>query len=172
MSSSLVFTAILVITTMLANGVTSDVAKDKQECEAQLINLSPCMPFVGGDSKAPSVTCCANLRKDVNETKRCLCMLVRDRDKPGLGFKLNATLMLALPSICHAPANVSHCPALLHLDPNSTDAQIFEQFANASDGGSIYGDPSSLVPSSVLAKRPWRIGVAFWLLINTVVDMV
>ncbi|XP_010069341.3 non-specific lipid transfer protein GPI-anchored 13 [Eucalyptus grandis] len=172
MSSSLGFTVMLLITTMLANGVTSDVAQDKQECEAQLVNLSPCLPFVGGDSKAPSVPCCANLRKDLDETRRCLCMLIRDRDEPGLGFKLNATLALALPSICHSPSNASHCPALLHLDPNSPDAQVFEQFTNASYAGSINGDRSSLVSSNGLAKGPWRVGVALWLLLNTLVDMV
>ncbi|KAI3420687.1 AAI domain-containing protein, partial [Psidium guajava] len=115
---------------MLASGVSSDMARDKQECAAQLVHLSPCIPFVGGDGKAPPPTCCVNLRKDVDKTRRCLCMLVRDRDEPGLGFKLNATLALALPSICHAPANVSNCPALLHLDPNSPEAQVFEQFAD------------------------------------------
>ncbi|KAI6695889.1 hypothetical protein NL676_023599 [Syzygium grande] len=162
----------LVIMTMIANGVSSDLASDKQECGSQLVNLSPCLPFVSGEGKAPSVACCENLRKDSAEDKKCLCMLIRDRNEPDLGFKMNATLALSLPSICHAAVNVSHCPALLHLDPNSPDAQIFEQFTNASHAGSISGDRSSLVSRSGLAKRPWRIGVAFWLLINTVVHVV
>jgi hypothetical protein len=40
-----------------------------------------------------------------------LCVLVKDKDDPNLGIKINATLALSLPSVCGAThANVSHCP--------------------------------------------------------------
>ncbi|KAK7830243.1 protein yls3 [Quercus suber] len=52
-------------------------------------------------------------------------------------LQINVTLALGLPSVCNAPANVSQCPALLHLDPNSPEAQVFYQLgrsSNQSDG--------------------------------------
>ncbi|XVE75770.1 hypothetical protein DITRI_Ditri12bG0119400 [Diplodiscus trichospermus] len=114
---------------ILQASVSSDLAKDKKECSNQLVALSTCIPFVGGKAKVPDPTCCTNLRKQINQTKKCLCVLVADRNDPGLGFKVNATLALSLPSFCHAPSNASECPELLHLPPNSTDARVFEQFA-------------------------------------------
>ncbi|XP_022744539.1 protein YLS3-like [Durio zibethinus] len=120
---------------ILQSCVSSDLAKDRKECSNQLVALSTCIPFVGGKTKIPDTTCCSNLRKQINQTKKCLCLLVADRNDPDLGFKVNATLALSLPSFCHAPSNASECPELLHLPPNSTDAQVFEQFAATSDKG-------------------------------------
>lgn len=87
----------------------SDLAKEKKECPNQLVSLSTCIPFVGGETKVPDPKCCTNLRKEINQTKKCLCFLVADRNDPDLGFKVNATLALILPSLCHAPSNASEC---------------------------------------------------------------
>lgn len=90
---------------------SSDLTEDRKECQDKLISLSPCLPFVSGDSKkAPTPQCCTQLRNGINKTRRCLCVLVKDRNEPGLGFKVNATLALILPSVCHAPSNASDCP--------------------------------------------------------------
>ncbi|OMO54582.1 hypothetical protein CCACVL1_27734 [Corchorus capsularis] len=120
---------------MMLSCVSCDLTKDKKECSNQLATLSKCIPFVGGETKIPDSTCCNNLRKQINQTKKCLCFLVADRNDPDLGFKVNATLALALPSICHAPSNASECPGLLHLPPNSTDAKVFEDFAATYEKG-------------------------------------
>ncbi|KAK9283015.1 hypothetical protein L1049_011242 [Liquidambar formosana] len=61
-------------------------------------------------------------------------------------LNINATLALGLPSVCHAPANVSQCPALLHLDPNSPEAQVFYQFANSSNATSTASSPAASAP--------------------------
>ncbi|KAI8562055.1 hypothetical protein RHMOL_Rhmol03G0005100 [Rhododendron molle] len=90
--------------------VSSDIVEDKKECQDQLIGLAPCLNYVSGDLKTPSPTCCTELRQKYNSTERCLCLLVKDRNDPGLGFKINATLALTLPYICRAHANISHCP--------------------------------------------------------------
>ncbi|PSR90251.1 hypothetical protein CEY00_Acc30451 [Actinidia chinensis var. chinensis] len=111
---------------------SSDLAKDRQECADQLVGLATCLPYVGGQAKAPTLDCCSGLKQVLKASKKCLCILVKDRNDPSLGLKINATLALSLPTTCHAPSNVSECPALLHLAPNSTDAKVFEDFANSS----------------------------------------
>ncbi|XVE96167.1 hypothetical protein REPUB_Repub02eG0198300 [Reevesia pubescens] len=125
----------IVLILLMLGCVSSDLTKDKKECSNQLVALSTCIPFVGGKTKVPDSACCTNLKKQINQTKKCLCFLVADRNDPDLGFKVNATLALSLPSFCHAPSNASECPELLHLAPNSTDAQVFEQFAATSEKG-------------------------------------
>nr|DAD30094.1 TPA_asm: hypothetical protein HUJ06_031562 [Nelumbo nucifera] len=112
----------------MVGSVRSDIAQDKNECENQLIGLSTCLPYVGGQAKAPTLDCCSGLKEVVDKSKKCLCILVKDRNDPDLGIKVNVTLALSLPTACHTSANVSDCPALLHLAPNSPDAQVFEQF--------------------------------------------
>ncbi|KAF8404624.1 hypothetical protein HHK36_009512 [Tetracentron sinense] len=114
--------------------VRSDMVKDREECAEQLIGLATCLPYVGGDAKAPTLHCCTGLKQVLNKSRKYLCILVKDRTDPALGLKINATLALGLPTSCHAPSNVSECPTLLHLDPNSPDAQVFLQFANSTKG--------------------------------------
>ncbi|KAI3472130.1 hypothetical protein Pfo_029618 [Paulownia fortunei] len=123
---------------MMVCGVSSDFAQDKKECQDQLVSLSPCLTFVSGDAKAPTPTCCTELKKDVTKSKLCLCILIKDRNEPGVGFKLNATLALGLIPICRIHSNATDCPGMqtLHLSPNSPEAQVFEQFDNTSGVGS------------------------------------
>lgn len=88
----------------------SDIEKDKEECANQLVGLATCLPYVGGDAKAPTPDCCTGLGVVLKTSKKCLCILVKDRDDPSLGVKINATLALGLPTLCHAPTNISECP--------------------------------------------------------------
>uniref|UniRef100_A0A2P2N189 Uncharacterized protein n=1 Tax=Rhizophora mucronata TaxID=61149 RepID=A0A2P2N189_RHIMU len=53
-------------------------------------------------------------------------------------------MALGLPSICHASANVSRCPALLNLPPNSPDAQVFYQFAKSLNHGADSPSPTPI----------------------------
>ncbi|KAK9673575.1 hypothetical protein RND81_12G176200 [Saponaria officinalis] len=79
-----------------------------------------------------------------------------DRDDTSLGFKLNATLALGLPFKCKSPdKDISICPALLHLAPNSPDAKVFTDF----DEGAAPATPSSTPKvsdgtSTPIAKAP------------------
>ncbi|KAH7864355.1 hypothetical protein Vadar_028697 [Vaccinium darrowii] len=59
---------------------------------------------------------------------------------------------VGLPSVCNAPANVSNCPALLHMDPNSPEAQVFYQFGNSSSHSA--STPSSSPVPSAQANAP------------------
>nr|GMD46354.1 protein YLS3-like [Ipomoea batatas] len=102
---------------MVIGHVSSDFAQDKKQCQNQLIGLSPCLAFASGEAKFPTTACCDEIRKDLRETRLCLCVLVKDRNEPGLGVKINGTLALSLPSLCRAPINVSQC---LNLNASSS----------------------------------------------------
>lgn len=107
-------------------GVGGDMDTDRSECADQLVGLAPCLQYVQGEARSPAPDCCGGLRQVLGKSPKCLCVLVKDKDDPNLGIKINASLALALPSACGATkANVSHCPELLHIPPNSKDAAIF-----------------------------------------------
>ncbi|KAL0383783.1 UNVERIFIED_CONTAM: protein YLS3 [Sesamum calycinum] len=135
-----------VIMVMMVCGGRSDFAQDRKRCQDQLVSLSSCIEFVSGDAKAPTQSCCSELSKDVIKSKLCLCILVKDRNEPQLGFKLNATLALTLIPLCHIPSDASVCPQLLELAPNSPEAQIFEQFNTTSSAVDSVG--TDTIPSS------------------------
>ncbi|ESR43171.1 hypothetical protein CICLE_v10013719mg, partial [Citrus x clementina] len=119
-NTKVLFTVFIVTS---AGFVSSDFNQGRKECGDQLADFSACLPFVGGKAKSPTPTCCSNITKEGSKTRKCLH-----------GFKMNATLALSLPSVRHAPAKVSDCPALLNPPSNPTDAQVLEQLA-ANSGG-------------------------------------
>ncbi|WVZ62299.1 hypothetical protein U9M48_012063 [Paspalum notatum var. saurae] len=108
---------------------TGDFAADRAECSDKLVGLATCLTYVQDEAAAPTPDCCAGLKTVLQSSRKCLCVLVKDKDDPNLGLKLNVTKALGLPAVCNAPANISDCPRLLNLAPNSTEAQVFEQYA-------------------------------------------
>lgn len=86
----------------------ANVDKDREECTNQLVGLATCLPYVSGEARAPTPDCCTGLKEVLDKSKICLCILVKDRNDPSLGLKINATLALSLPSLCHAPPNMSN----------------------------------------------------------------
>ncbi|KAH7570721.1 hypothetical protein JRO89_XS05G0166700 [Xanthoceras sorbifolium] len=124
---------LVLVSMLIISSAMGDKAKDREECTDQLVGLSTCLPYVGGEAKAPTPDCCSGLKQVLNKDKKCLCVIVRDRNDPELGLNINVTLALGLPSVCHQPANVSQ--SLLHMDPNSPEAQVFYQFDKSSDDG-------------------------------------
>ena len=71
-----------------------------------------CLPYVGGQAKVPTLDFCTGLKQVLKDNKKCLCVIIRDRNDPKLGLQINVTLALGLPSVCHAPANDSQCPGM------------------------------------------------------------
>ncbi|XP_062174991.1 non-specific lipid transfer protein GPI-anchored 14-like isoform X2 [Alnus glutinosa] len=140
------FILVLLISVMVSYTM-ADAAKDREECQQQLVSMATCLPYVGGEAKAPTPDCCSGLKQVLKNNKKCLCVIIRDRNDPDLGLQINVTLALSLPSVCHAPANVSQCPALLHMDPNSPEAQVFYQLGGSSNQsvGSPAPSPTSTV---------------------------
>ncbi|XP_026400293.1 protein YLS3-like isoform X2 [Papaver somniferum] len=94
--------------------VKSDVDKDREECAKQLVGLATCLPYVGGTAKAPTPDCCTGLKQVLTTSKKCLCILIKDRNDPSLGLKINATLALGLPAICKTNSGISECPDELY----------------------------------------------------------
>lgn len=119
---------LLVVVLLVVGFAKSDLSKDREECADKLIDLASCVPYVGGEAKTPTIDCCTGLKAVLDRSKKCLCILIKDRDDPNLGIKINATLAIQLPSACHSPANITQCVDLLHLAPNSPDAKVFEGF--------------------------------------------
>ncbi|CAI9100986.1 OLC1v1038186C1 [Oldenlandia corymbosa var. corymbosa] len=176
---------IILVLMMIASNVSSDFAEDKKECQNQLLSISPCLPFLSEQSKFPTPICCINLGDKYDQKRRCLCMAVKDRNEPGFGIKVNATLALGLPSICRIPNNVTQCIDFLNMDPQSPEAQIFKQsydnvLGNSSSittsGSSSY---SSSTPSSSSKNHVKRwlnsvtvAGISVWLLISSLVCVI
>ncbi|KAF5735717.1 protein YLS3 [Tripterygium wilfordii] len=139
-SNGLWLMMVLIMVTGLAS---SNEEQDRAECGEQLVGLSTCLPYVGGEAKAPTPECCSGLKQVVDKSMKCLCILIKDRNDPKLGLKVNATLAATLPSSCHSPFNLTKCIDLLHLAPKSADAEVFEEYANSASGKSISG-PAAL----------------------------
>ncbi|KAL9171651.1 hypothetical protein ABFS82_04G222700 [Erythranthe guttata] len=149
MECSKVVPCILAVVMLWGSLATCDVDKDKEKCANDLVGLATCLPYVSGEAKAPPVDCCTGLKQILQKSPQCICLLVKDRNDPTLGLQINATLALGLPSQCHAPANISACPALLHLPPNSPDAKVFEDFVNSANKSNATSTSIAPVPGGM-----------------------
>ncbi|XP_074292626.1 non-specific lipid transfer protein GPI-anchored 14-like [Silene latifolia] len=149
---------LLMMLVIIANG---DINEDKKECADPLVGLATCLPYVGNQAKAPTMDCCTGLNQVLKTNKKCLCILIKDKDDPSLGLKINTTLALGLPVKCNSPDHdISVCPALLHLAPNSPDAKVFTEIGK---GGAAPATPSSTPKesdstSTPIAKAPTNSG--------------
>ncbi|CAL0324972.1 unnamed protein product [Lupinus luteus] len=128
---------------LLIGFTDSDINQDKAECSDQLIGLANCLPYVEGQAKVPTIDCCSGLKMVIDKSKRCLCVLIKDRDDPNLGIMINVSLALNLPSACHTTTNLTQCVDLLHLAPKSPDAKVFEGFDKAIGKNSSSSSPSA-----------------------------
>ncbi|OWM73409.1 hypothetical protein CDL15_Pgr026508 [Punica granatum] len=131
-----------VIAVVVIGSAKADLDQDRAECADQLVGLAGCLPYVGGDAKAPTIDCCSGLKQVLHKSKKCICVLIKDRDDPKLGLKINATLALGLPNACHAPANITQCIDLLHLDPKGTEAKIFKETNSSTTPGPTASTPA------------------------------
>jgi hypothetical protein len=111
MASGAFLVAAMVAVAVSAAGVGGDFAADQKECSDKLVSLATCLTFVQGQAPSPTPDCCAGLKTVLQTGRKCLCVLVKDRDDPGLGLKINVTRALGLPAACSAPANISDCPS-------------------------------------------------------------
>jgi hypothetical protein len=98
----------------------ADLAKDRAMCADKLMGLATCLTFVQdkATARAPTPDCCAGLKQVVAASKMCMCVLVKDRDEPALGFEINVTRAMDLPSLCSNPATFSDCPSTYNGTPS------------------------------------------------------
>ncbi|KAE9617115.1 hypothetical protein Lal_00034683 [Lupinus albus] len=146
----------LFLASMVVGNAMSDSSKDKEECTEQLAGIATCLPYVSNEAKAPTPTCCSGLKQVLKTNKKCLCIIIKDRNDPDIGsLQINATLALSLPNICNDPANVSKCPELLHMDPKSREAQVFYQLnkSSSNDGTSPAPNPSDRGQTSSITQK-------------------
>ncbi|GKA44396.1 YLS3-like protein [Tanacetum coccineum] len=135
---------LVILTIALTSRVTLGADdKVKEECTEQLVGLATCLPYVGGNAKSPTPDCCTGLKQVLNTNKKCLCVVIKDRNDPDLGLTINVTLALGLPDVCHTPANVTKCPELLKMAPNSPEAQVFYQYGHSSIGDAPASSPTA-----------------------------
>ncbi|XP_027356791.1 protein YLS3-like [Abrus precatorius] len=143
---------LLLLATMIVGSAMGDSSKDIEECTEQLAGLATCLPYVGGQAKSPTADCCSGLKQVLKNNNKCLCVIIKDRNDPDLGgLQINVTLALSLPTVCNAPANISKCPELLHMDPKSPEAQVFYQLEKGSNKSST--SPASS-PSDAVGSNP------------------
>jgi len=123
--------AVALAAVVLAGVASGDFAADRAECANQLMGLATCLTFVQDKATAvaPTRDCCAGLKQVVAASKKCMCVLVKDRDEPALGFKINVTRAMDLPSLCNYPATFSDCPKILGMSPDAPEAEIFKEYA-------------------------------------------
>lgn len=108
----------IVITSMLVGFGRSDLNQDREECTNQLVVLSPCLTYVGGNAKAPTKDCCGGFGQVITKSQKCVCILIKDKDDPNLGLKFNATLAAHIPTLCHITApNITKCICKFHSLP-------------------------------------------------------
>ncbi|CAL0328613.1 unnamed protein product [Lupinus luteus] len=151
---------VLAMVLLLISDVMGDSVEEKKKCAEQLTNIATCLPYVGGVVKAPTPDCCSGLKQAIINNKKCICLIIKDRDDPDLALKINITVALGLPSICKAPDNFSQCPALLHLDPKSAEAQAFNQLGQNSNGGSPSPSPTPSAEGNSQNGKPSKTGIA------------
>ncbi|GAB2276944.1 hypothetical protein Dimus_011652 [Dionaea muscipula] len=132
-----------------------EFAKEKQLCAPQLVGLAPCLPFVqdGATAKAPTPDCCGGIKPVLDSSKKCICLLIKYKDDPQLGFKINATAALTLPSLCNHPfKNISECSALLNLAPDSALAKEFEDYARMLSGNTTTPTTTTTNPPAITSS--------------------
>ncbi|KAE8808654.1 lipid transfer protein [Hordeum vulgare] len=127
---------LLAVAAAVAGPAVADFAADKAECADKLMGLATCLTYVQLTATAPAPTpdCCSGFRQVLGTSKRCMCILVKDRDEPALGIKVNITRSMNLPSVCNIAATFSDCPKILNMSPDSKEAEIFKQYAREHEG--------------------------------------
>ncbi|CAN1270989.1 Non-specific lipid transfer protein GPI-anchored 5 [Linum perenne] len=114
-SSNLAILATIVTTiAMLSFGAMAQApsaSTNSSTCTNAIMSLSPCLPYVTGNSTSPSAPCCSQLGTFVQSTPQCLCTLVNSRGSPSF-LTVNQTLALALPGACKLQTPpISQCKA-------------------------------------------------------------
>ncbi|XP_066333134.1 non-specific lipid transfer protein GPI-anchored 14-like [Miscanthus floridulus] len=164
---ALVVVSAFVVLSSAAGVARADFAKDRAMCADKLMGLATCLTFVQdkATARAPTPDCCAGLKQVVAASKMCMCVLVKDRDEPALGFKINVTRAMDLPSLCSNPATFSDCPKILGMSPDAPEAEIFKEYAKqheakngttipaAAAGAAATGKSTSAAPTAAGAGR-------------------
>ncbi|TKY51174.1 Non-specific lipid-transfer protein [Spatholobus suberectus] len=107
---------VMVVMSMLCAGAAA-----QSSCTSALVNLSPCLDYISGNSSTPSSGCCTQLASVVRSQPLCLCQVLNGGGS-SLGIKINQTQALALPAACKVQTPpISRCNATSPAEsPNSS----------------------------------------------------
>ncbi|CAJ1977194.1 unnamed protein product [Sphenostylis stenocarpa] len=96
---------VLVIMSMLCAGAVAQ----SSSCSNALVNLSPCLNYISGNSSTPSSGCCSQLASVVSSQPECLCEVLNG-GASSLGITINQTRALALPTVCNVKTpSITQC---------------------------------------------------------------
>ncbi|KFK39552.1 hypothetical protein AALP_AA3G258800 [Arabis alpina] len=90
----------LVFLTVFMALMTSTRVSAQSSCTNVLISMSPCLNYITGNSTSPSQQCCRQLANVVQSSPDCLCQVLNGGGSQ-LGFNVNQTQALALPTACN-----------------------------------------------------------------------
>lgn len=85
---------------VLAASLWAMASAQSSSCTNALINMSPCLNYIQGNSSTPSSGCCSQLASVVRSEPQCLCEALNGGGS-SLGISINQTQALALPGACN-----------------------------------------------------------------------
>ncbi|KAJ1423829.1 Plant lipid transfer protein/Par allergen [Sesbania bispinosa] len=131
---------VLVIIAMLCAGAAA-----QSSCTSVLVNLSPCLNYITGNSSTPSSGCCSQLASVVRSQPQCLCQVLNGGGS-SLGININQTQALALPSACKVQTPpITQCKAASPAEsPNSDPSGTGSTNIPTTDNGSSSGNSIKL----------------------------
>ena len=74
--STLILPFLSVLMSVMVSYTMADAANDREECALQLVGLATCLPYVGGQAKAPTPDYCTGLKQVLKDNKKCLCVII------------------------------------------------------------------------------------------------
>lgn len=122
----------LVFLTVFMAVMSSTRVSAQSSCTNVLISMSPCLNYITGNSTSPSQQCCRQLANVVQSSPDCLCQVLNGGGSQ-LGFNVNQTQALALPTACNVQTPpVSRC----NNGKNFKESVLYEDCYNPSSCGS------------------------------------
>nr|AFK43474.1 unknown [Lotus japonicus] len=139
--TKMVMGLVLVVIAILCVGAAA-----QSSCTSVLVNLSPCLNYITGNSSTPSSGCCSQLASVVRSQPQCLCQVLNGGGS-SLGISINQTQALALPSACNVqtpPTSQCNAAATPADSPNSDPSGTGSRTVPTPDDGSSSGNSIKL----------------------------
>ncbi|GLJ43918.1 hypothetical protein SUGI_0915590 [Cryptomeria japonica] len=123
--AAIVRALIIFVLMAVAESVMTQQTDAAIDCTDPIVSLSPCLSYMTRSAKLsiPDDDCCDSLATVINTHAGCLCELVSRDDF--LGFPINQTITLSLPSTCDIqyPRELDQCIVVL---PPSSDGPVVQ----------------------------------------------
>nr|BCD69104.1 LTP_2 domain-containing protein [Cryptomeria japonica] len=127
--AAIVRALIIFVLMAVAESVMTQQTDAAIDCTDPIVSLSPCLSYMTRSAKLsiPDDDCCDSLATVINTHAGCLCELVSRDDF--LGFPINQTITLSLPSTCDIqyPRELDQCIVVL---PPSSDGPVVQPGSN------------------------------------------